>query len=107
MIRHAILAGALALAATNAVLVMDLGGVHGAATSTITNATLVALGLTPGTVYDIDVFFAERHTTASSFTITTAFALAPPPPGQVSEPGTLVLLAAGLGGLLLLRRRLR
>jgi fibro-slime domain-containing protein len=87
-------------------LVMDLGGVHGALTSTITNADLVNLfGLTHGTVYDIDIFFAERHTTASNFAITTSFLLAPPV--QIPEPGPLALMAAGLVGGVLLRRRRR
>jgi fibro-slime domain-containing protein len=74
-------------------LVMDLGGVHPAATATVTAAELVALGLAPGTLYDLDIFFAERHTVASSFTVTTSFHVTGP---SVPEPAPLALLAAGL-----------
>jgi fibro-slime domain-containing protein len=88
-------------------LVIDLGGVHGALSDTVTAAELVALGLVPGTSYDIDIFFAERHTTASSFTITTGFSLTPPTPTPtvIPLPGTLALLAAGIGAIGLARVR--
>ena len=53
-------------------LVMDLGGVHAQLSRTITGAQLIALGLSENTLYDLDIFFAERHTTESNFEITTS-----------------------------------
>lgn len=49
-------------------LVIDLGGVHSAEEATV---SLDSLGLEPGLRYPIHVFFAERHTSESSFTIET------------------------------------
>ena len=52
----------------NRKLALDLGGVHGAETAAIKFDTL---GLTQGQTYPLDVFHAERHTTASDFAMTT------------------------------------
>lgn len=49
-------------------LVIDLGGVHQAMSASV---NLDTLGLTPGNVYNFDLFFAERHTVASNFIATT------------------------------------
>lgn len=49
--------------------VIDLGGVHSAESQQV---NLDTLGLTPGKTYDFDMFFAERHTTASNFRIDTS-----------------------------------
>lgn len=56
--------------------VIDLGGVHGSQSESV---NLDSLGLTVGQTYDLDFFFAERHTTQSNFTITTNIALQPAP----------------------------
>lgn len=77
-------------------LVLDLGGVHSALSASFTEETLTALGLVAGTAYDLDIFFAERHTVASSFTITTTLDVAPPPPRGVPAPSPLALLGAAL-----------
>jgi fibro-slime domain-containing protein len=56
-------------------LAIDLGGVHAAETRTIELDALAAThGLQPGTVYPLHLFFAERHTTGSSFHVSTTIA---------------------------------
>ncbi|HRF11352.1 MAG: fibro-slime domain protein [Candidatus Accumulibacter phosphatis] len=83
-------------------LVIDLGGVHGAASASFTEEDLKTLGLTAGTPYDLDIFFAERHTVASTFAITTTLDIAAPP--GLPEPGTLLLAFPALAALLSRRR---
>jgi fibro-slime domain-containing protein len=84
-------------------LVMDLGGVHGTAGVTVTGADLLSLGLLEGNAYALDIFFAERHTTSSSFGIATSFQVTP----AVPEPGILGLMGLGLIGRLACRRARR
>lgn len=78
-------------------LMIDLGGVHGAASDSFSEEDLKAAGLSAGTSYSLDIFFAERHTTASTFAITTTLDIAPPPgPGGVPEPPVTALVGVGL-----------
>ena len=61
-------------------LAIDLGGVHGAMESTIDlDAQAAALGIVPGGTYDLDFFFAERHTSLSNFRIETTIGCFEPP----------------------------
>jgi fibro-slime domain-containing protein len=56
----------------NGKLAIDLGGLHWAATGTINlEQTAPILGLTKGGTYPLEVFQAERHTSASTFRIDT------------------------------------
>lgn len=56
----------------NGRLALDLGGVHGPLTGTVNLAQrAAALGLVPGRLYDLDLFVAERHTSASSLRVRT------------------------------------
>ncbi len=65
-------------------LVIDLGGVHGSLSASI---DLDTLGLTPGETYDMDAFFAERHTNESHFRIDTSIKVVPQPtPTPTSSP---------------------
>jgi fibro-slime domain-containing protein/RHS repeat-associated protein len=50
-------------------LVIDLGGVHPPQSASV---NLDALGLIRGQTYELDLFFAERHTTGSSLQIQTS-----------------------------------
>lgn len=82
-------------------LVVDLGGVHGAISGSV---SLDSLGLTSGNNYDFDLFFAERHTTQSNFRIDTSIALV----NDVPEPSVILLFSVGIVGLgFANRRRLR
>ena len=56
----------------NGVLAVDLGGLHGSATGTITldPAAASRLSLTAGGMYEIALFQAERHTVGSNYTLT-------------------------------------
>ena len=56
----------------NGKLAVDLGGVHGASSGSITLNTTAAtaLGLVDGGMYSIDMFQAERHTSKSTYTLT-------------------------------------
>jgi fibro-slime domain-containing protein len=58
----------------NGHLVIDLGGVHAAASASVTlnAAEATTLGLTDGGMYSIDMFQAERHTCASTYKLTLA-----------------------------------
>jgi fibro-slime domain-containing protein len=78
-------------------LVIDLGGVHGVETAGVDVSTL---GLTPGNNYSLDVFYAERHTVLSDFTMTTDLAFTTRT-SDVPEPGALLVwtLVAGVFGI--------
>ncbi len=60
-------------------LALDLGGLHPALEGTVDMDTL---GLELGETYPMDIFHAERHTTASNFRIVTTIEcfVSPPPP---------------------------
>jgi fibro-slime domain-containing protein len=63
----------------NKQLVVDLGGVHSEKSGSVNVDTIAdQLGLEPGETYDLDFFFAERHTTESNFTIETTIQLLSP-----------------------------
>lgn len=52
----------------NRKLAIDLGGIHSAETATISlDALAPAFGLTKGTIYPLDLFQAERHSTGSHY----------------------------------------
>lgn len=53
----------------NNALVIDLGGIHQAQTASV---NLDTLGLTAGSTYRLDFFWAERHLTLSNFRIDTS-----------------------------------
>jgi fibro-slime domain-containing protein len=84
-------------------LVIDLGGIHTAQKGSV---DLDLLGLTPGALYALDLFFAERHTVQSRFRIDTSLPLTNVEP--VPEPPTLLMVASGAAALFgRIRRRAR
>jgi fibro-slime domain-containing protein len=64
----------------NGHLGIDLGGVHGPIEGSIDlDAMAGSLGIVPGGTYDLDFFFAERHTSESNFRIETTIGCFHPP----------------------------
>jgi fibro-slime domain-containing protein len=60
----------------NGKLVIDLGGLHPALRATVVvDASAASLGLAKGSTYSLDLFHAERHTTASHFRVDTTLSL--------------------------------
>jgi len=60
----------------NKQLAIDLGGLHPALKGTVTlDDSATALGLVKGNTYPLDLFHAERHTTASHFRVQTTLSL--------------------------------
>ncbi|HVX94550.1 MAG TPA: fibro-slime domain-containing protein [Polyangia bacterium] len=58
----------------NGKLALDLGGLHPQVDGTIDmDAQAAALGITPNNAYDIELYHAERHTSASHFRVDTNF----------------------------------
>ncbi len=57
----------------NGTLILDIGGVHPAKSKTFTATDLMEepFNLQPDTIYDLDLFFAERQTIESNFRIDT------------------------------------
>jgi len=82
----------------NGKLAIDLGGVHSALSQTVDlDAMAAALGIVPGGTYDFDLYFAERHTTFSTFNIETSIVLNAVPEGSVAVPSTLAALGLVVG----------
>ena len=87
----------------NRKLAIDLGGVHGAESAAVNlNSIAASFGLVDGGIYGLDIFQAERHTSASSFAFTTAMELSNP---STSVPAPLASL--GLTTAYGFSRRLR
>ncbi len=56
----------------NGKLALDLGGMHMPLTATLDfDAMADELGISPGRTYNMDIFHAERHTSASNFRVET------------------------------------
>jgi fibro-slime domain-containing protein len=65
-------------------LALDLGSMHNVEEGTIDfDAQAADLGITPGSIYSMDVFHAERHTFASNFRIETNIGCFRPNPARV------------------------
>ena len=89
-------------------LALDLGGVKSAQSASFTGQDLIdLLGLSEGQTYDFAIFFAERHTTQSTFSITTSLPLQPTPTGVIPLPAAGWLLLGGLASLGVAARRAR
>ncbi|MEO0515163.1 MAG: fibro-slime domain-containing protein [Planctomycetota bacterium] len=60
----------------NGKLAVDIGGVHGQTSGDVNlDDQAAALGLEPNGIYELVLFFAERHTTESNFRIETTLKL--------------------------------
>ncbi len=69
----------------NGKLAVDIGGVHGQSQRSINLDNAASdLGIEPGGTYQLDFFFAERHTTQSNFRIETTLQLEEVPPTTIS-----------------------
>ncbi|MFN9594978.1 MAG: fibro-slime domain-containing protein, partial [Pirellulaceae bacterium] len=78
----------------NKILVIDLGGVHGTIQRSV-NPNI--LGLTLGQDYELALFFAERHTTSSTFNIQTSIVLEQDL-DPVPEPASVIIFYTAMVG---------
>jgi fibro-slime domain-containing protein len=85
-------------------LAIDLGGVHGPESASVDLSTL---GLTAGQNYDLDVFFAERHTTGSNFRMDTTLALETRPTNVPDAGSTFALMSGACAFLGITRRKMK
>lgn len=77
-------------------LAINLGGIHGAEPGSFNlDANAGSFGLVDGNTYDIDIFFAERRTNSSQFSVEFQNLFINPTP--VPEPSTYLIL----GGMML------
>jgi fibro-slime domain-containing protein len=76
-------------------LVIDLGGVHKAETGMV---DLDSLGLIAGKRYNFDMFYAERHTSESTFNMTSSFLLQDRDENVPSVPEPMTVTGAILAG---------
>lgn len=89
----------------NGILAVDLGGIHTTVAGSVNlDAAAGALGITPGHNYSYDLFFAERHTTLSSLSLTTSLPISP---NEIPEPVTALSIGLGLVGFAAYARRRR
>jgi fibro-slime domain-containing protein len=59
----------------NRKLAIDLGGIHASMSKTVDlDAEAQSLGIAPGGIYPMHIFFAERHMTESDFVVETTIA---------------------------------
>jgi len=72
-------------------LAVDLGGGHSARSAFL---ELDTFGLTPDHIYDFDLFFAERHTTASTFQMETSIVLEPTYAAMSGAAGAIACIGA-------------
>lgn len=90
-------------------LVLDVGGVHAALSGGFVLGPLSTdkdgnlLNLTPGTTYDIDVYFAERHTTESNLKLEFTKFESKVPEANTTMPS--LAFGAGLAFLTYRRRK--
>ncbi|TXH97981.1 MAG: fibro-slime domain-containing protein [Rheinheimera sp.] len=86
-------------------LVLDLGGVHAAATKGFDMNTVASQqGIQAGQLYKFDFFFAERHYSQSNVNIESYLGA---PVMNVPEPSSLALLSLSILGLAGAARRRR
>ncbi len=80
-------------------LAIDLGGLHAPQPGSFNaDDNAVAFGFVDGETYDVDIYFAERHTTSSQFSLTFENLILIPST-SVPEPSTYLLLGTLLLGM--------
>ncbi|MFC3093517.1 fibro-slime domain-containing protein [Alteromonas sediminis] len=88
----------------NGELVLDLGGVHSAVNGSFNmNDVAAQQGIQAGDLYSFDFFFAERHYSKSTVSITSFLG---EPVNEVSAPSVFAIIGLGLFTMMIRRRAL-